>query len=250
MKNRFILYTLLYFAIILLPQQLLAQGQVASRLIRGDDFQIAVGYDFHRVDFKDLNRSIRAAGFPELSEDIHSVSFMAQNISDKWMLTLKTSYAFKNKASLASKEIDYSNQQFSLGLGYNVLTSDKARLLPSLMATLGRNMLLIQDKTSTPANFQSLLQNPAQEADLRNFTYLADAGLAYHYQFYRRERDRETGKRSTWVPLIIKAGYRFQLGESDFKFDGDKVAGVPDISMEGFYASVHIGLGTKLLPAN
>jgi hypothetical protein len=166
------------------------------------------------------------------------------------MLTLKTAYSFKNEEEVDRKEIEYYNQKYSLGIGYNVLSSDKARLMPSIMATLGRNILLIQDKTITSANFQSLLQNPAQEADLRNFSYIADAGLAYHFLFYRREREYGTGKKSTWIPVIIKAGYQFQLGESDFKFDGDEIAGVPDISMGGFYASIHIGLGTRLLPVN
>ncbi|MBC5991869.1 hypothetical protein [Pontibacter cellulosilyticus] len=247
MKNKLLLITVLFLAA-LLPQQLLAQGQVASRLIRGSNFQIGVGYEYQRVDLENLNRTITSSGFPELSESIHSVSFLAQNISDDWMLTLRTSYSLENEESFGSKEIAYRNQQFSLGLGYNVLSSDKARLLPSATATLARNILLIQDKANTSASFQNLLQNPAQEADLRNFAYLADVGLAYHYQFYRRDRDNETGKRSTWVPVILKAGYKFQLGESEFNFDGDDVAGVPEISLGGFYASVHIGLGTRLLP--
>jgi hypothetical protein len=52
-----------------LPQQLMAQGQVASRLIRGSNFQIAVGYEYQHVDLEDLNRLTTASGFPELSEN-------------------------------------------------------------------------------------------------------------------------------------------------------------------------------------
>lgn len=249
MTSKLIINTLLLFTL-LFSQQMMAQGRVANRLIRGSNYQVAIGYEYQRVDLEDLNKSLTASDFPELSENIHSISFLTQNISNSWVATLKTSYSFTNEVELNRKEIEYRNQQYSLGLGYNVLSSERARLLPGIMATLSRNVLLVQDKASTSANFQSLLQNPAQEADLRNYSYLADVGLAYHYQFYKRERERVTGKSASWIPVIIKAGYQFELGSSDFKFDGDRIAGVPDISLRGFYASIHLGLGTRPLPAD
>ncbi|WP_439882124.1 hypothetical protein ACSX1A_02965 [Pontibacter sp. MBLB2868] len=242
------LYTYLIILFLLLPFQIMAQGQVANRLIRGSNFQITVGYNYQRVDLGDLNKAISASGLPELSENINSVSFLTQNISNKWMASLRTSYSFTNQVKGDTREIEFRNQQYAVGLGYDLLTSEKARLLPSITATLGRNMLLIQDKSKSSANFQNLLQNPSQEVSLSNYSYLADVGIAFHYLFYRRERERETGKTSTWVPVIFKAGYQFEVGNSDFKFDGDKVQGVPDVSLGGIYASIHIGLGTRLLP--
>lgn len=238
----------LAFILATIPQLTLAQGQVASRLIRGSNFQIGVGYHYQRADFQDLNTAINSAGYPSLSESIHSVSFMTQNISNHWVLTLRTSFSLKNEEETANREIEFHNQQYALGLGHNILRSERARLIPGIMATLSRNTLLLQNKNTGTTNFQGLLQNPTGEADLRNFSYLADTGLEFHYLFYRRERDNEVGRMSSWVPVIIKAGYQFQVGESDFEFDGRNVAGVPDISLGGFYASIHIGLGSRILP--
>ncbi|MFD2513293.1 hypothetical protein ACFSRY_05400 [Pontibacter locisalis] len=250
MNNKFILPTLLALLLNFSTHLVIAQGQVATRLIRGSNFQIGVGYEYQRMDFENLNSSLTSSGFPELSESVHSVSFLTQNISDNWVIGLRTTYAITNEVKFDRKEINYRNNKYSLELAYNLLSSDKAVLLPSVAATLGRNVLLIKDMDATQQNFQNLLQNPSQEADLRNYSYLADLGLAYHYQFYRREHNRETGKSSSWIPVIFKAGYLLELGSSDFKFNGEEIAGVPEVSLGGFYASIHIGLGTRLLPLN
>lgn len=248
MKIKNSLQSILLMLLMTLPLPILAQGQVANRLIRGSNFQIAVGYNFQRVNLDKMNVLIKAKGFPDISENIHSISFITQNISNNWIATLKTSYSLTNEVKFNNKEIEYKNQQYSLGIGYNVLASEKIRLLPSLMATLGSNNLLIQNKANASSNFQDLLQNPAQEADLRNYSYIADTGIEFHYQFHRRDRERDTGTSSTWIPLILKAGYLFEFGSSDTKFDGQAVAGIPDMSLSGFYASLHIGLGSRLQP--
>lgn len=243
--NRFILSFL--FILFAVPQLALAQGQVASRLIRGSNFQIGVGYYYQRVDFQDLNDATQSAGYPELSENIHSVSFITQNISNHWVLTLRTSFSLNNEEQTANREIEFNNQQYALGLGHNMLRSERARLIPGVMATLSRNVLQFQDRNRSSANFQSLAQNPTGQAQLSNYSYLADAGLEFHYLFYRREKEGDVTRMSSWVPLTLKAGYQFQLNESDFKFDGNTVAGAPNVSLGGFYASIHIGLGSRML---
>jgi hypothetical protein len=229
-----------------LPKPAKAQGQV-KRLLRGSNFQVSAGYHYHNIDLEALNSTIAAKGYPELSENIHSFSFLTQNISNRYVMTLKTSFSLKDEVSFQNREVEYKNQHYAVQIGYNLLSSDKAMLLPTIGGTLVKNNLLIQNKAST-SNFQNLLQNPNQEANIQNLSYLADLGVAYNYMFYRRERENEIGKSSTWIPLTLKVGYLIELGSGDFKFDGDKVAGVPDVSAAGLYASLHIGLGTRLHP--
>ncbi|MDX5419824.1 MAG: hypothetical protein LPK09_11460 [Hymenobacteraceae bacterium] len=251
MRNNYIL-TLLFLLLVTLalPRHLKAQGQIANRLLRGTHFQVAAGYNYQRVDLKELNRFTARYNYPELSESLHSVGFLTDNISNdnKWIFTIYTAHSFSNKADDGIREIKYRNQQYALGAGYNVLSTEKIKLLPSFMATLGRNILIIQNKVTSPANFQDLVQSPSQEADMRNYSYIADAGLALHYQLFRRDTEKKLGPGSGWVPIIIKAGYQFEIGSSNFKMNGERVAGMPEVPLEGFYASIFIGLGTRLLP--
>lgn len=226
---------------------LTAQTTVVSDLVSGTHYQAAVGYKYQRLDMQALNQALITADYPALPEGIHALGFLTNRISGKWVLSLKTFYGFTNEVKTGSSEIEYRLQQYALGIGYNVLKSDKLKLVPSVMAALGRNVLLIQDKGTPAASFQDMLLSPDQEADLRNFTYLTDVGVALHYQFLKKTKQKELGPKTTWIPLVLKAGYQFQLGASDFKFDGERVVGVPELGMEGFYVSAFIGLGSKML---
>ena len=239
--------TILILFAFMLTVQAVAQTSVVNRLVRGTHYQAAIGYNYQQVDFQKLNNALSAAGFPALSENLNSIGFLTNRISGNWILSLKTFHTLSNEVKAGLKEVEYRNQQYSFGVGYNILPTETLKLMPTVAATLGRNILLIQQKASPSPDFQDLLQNPDQEADLRNYAYLADVGLAMHYQFFKRTKQNELGPKSSWVPLIIKAGYQFQLGASDYKFDGDKIAGVPEVAIQGFYASVFIGLGSRML---
>ena len=240
-------YLVLILLSLVVQQQATAQATVVNRLVRGTHFQAAVGYKYQQLDLQKLNQSLQAEGFPALSEHTNSIGFLTNRISNQWILSLKTFIALSNEVKWDQQEVEYRNQQYSFGVGYDVLSNEKLKLLPTVMATVGRNILLIQNKQSASPDFTKQLKSPDQEADLRNYAYMADVGLALHYQFFKVTRQKELGPKSSWVPLILKAGYQFQLGASDFKFDGETVAGVPEIGMQGFYLSAFIGFGSRML---
>lgn len=240
-------YATVIAALCLLCGQAAAQNTVLSDLVKGTHFQAALGFKYQQIDFQTLNTQLMAEDYPALSEDIRSIGFLTQRISNNWVLSFTTFYSFTNEETLNRKEVEYRQQQWSLGAGYNVLSSEKLKLVPSLMATLGRNVLLVQDKRNAATTFQGLLDDPDIEAGFRNFSYLADVGLALHYQLFRKTTQQEIGRRSSWYPLILKAGYQFELGAGDFNVDGETVTGVPEIGLNGFYVTAYIGFGSKLL---
>jgi len=246
-----------------------AQAQVARpdlstvNKARSTESTLAFRIGKQSVSLGGLNQVLQQTGYPSLSSQpvVFGVTNEASRMDKPWAMISQFDFALQsaNKPiSNGTNTVRSSYFQYSIGMGYRIIRTEKFTLTPKLMISPTSYGLTITSNSAPAPSLTTALVNPGsqQTASFRTQTFVGDLGLSGQYRFPYGSRKTETvtdcgtvtETRERSLILGFDAGYRLGANARLNQSVGDQQvnsADNPAINLSGWYVTARLGFGTR-----
>lgn len=199
-----------------------------------------IGYfsvDYAALNVDNLNTSLTAFGYPELSQSMISLGGGGYGIMGRWVVGGHGHTLLGPREDYQSYEMGLTMGYGFLNLGYAIFTSPVIDVFP--MVGFGTGGLSLDITWDEPADFNDLLNNPQTSTEIAYEGFLLELGINGSILLNRSEDPFSMGG----LTVGIQAGWVLDPFDNEWQINGNEVSNAPDMGMGGPYIRLIIGGG-------